>query len=341
MDVKGFGPVFEEFEKDPQKPVETTAETQTETTEETATPAPAIEQLSIDELAPAAEPIVAETAVRPEFSLPESDYNKKGSLKKVRGRMMKKLLKYEFRAIFPALFIGMAILLGLTVLMIVLLNVPLNDNLAFFTIMSALLYVYTLLAVIIVSFGVAIKRYDKNFFKEEGYLTFSIPASMEEHVLAKHLSGAIATLIGIAASLVSLGILFAFGLGDVFESLGGIQTESSIGNPVSFAFELLEGLILFAESLAGVYCVAGALTCWGQKFKKKRSIVLRVLIVYVLLVILESVFLNLLDASFIEFFYTTAGTHVWNWLQILLYAGVIALSVWYELRTLKKKLNLK
>ena len=37
--------------------------------------------------------------------LPDSDYNKKGELKRLRGRMLKKLLKYEIRALLTGLYI--------------------------------------------------------------------------------------------------------------------------------------------------------------------------------------------------------------------------------------------
>ena len=327
MDInkKETEPVFAEFEKDPQAPA---SETPVEAAEEQV----AVEEIAATE-APEAEakPVV--------FPFSESDYNKKGELKKVRGRMLKKLLKYEFRAIFPALSIGVAILFGLTVLMIILLNVQLNENLAIFTVLSALLYIYALVAIIFVGAGIAISRYNKNFFKEEGYLTFSIPASMEEHTLAKHISGILSTLIGIVASLISLLVLFAFGLDDLLSIFQGM--EITIGNPVSFVFEVIEGVIIFAETLVAIFCVAGALTCWGQKFKRKRSIVFRVLIAYIIFMVLESLLLTTLNFAFIDFFYTTAGIHISNCLQILFNAGVIVFSFWYETRYLKKKLNLK
>lgn len=327
MDInkKETEPVFAEFEKDPQAPA---SETPVEAAEEQV----AVEEIAATE-APEAEakPVV--------FPFPESDYNKKGELKKVRGRMLKKLLKYEFRAIFPALSIGVAILFGLTVLMIILLNVQLNENFAIFTVLSALLYIYALVAIIFVGAGIAISRYNKNFFKEEGYLTFSIPASMEEHTLAKHISGILSTLIGIVASLISLLVLFAFGLDDLLSIFQGI--EITIGNPVSFVFEVIEGVIIFAETLVAIFCVAGALTCWGQKFKRKRSIVFRVLIAYIIFMVLESLLLTTLNFAFIDFFYTTAGIHISNCLQIFFNAGVIVFSFWYETRYLKKKLNLK
>ena len=57
--------------------------------------------------------------------------------------------------------------------------------------------------------------------------------------------------------------------------------------------------------------------------------------------ILETMYMLALEVGTLDFFYTLAGTHVSNLLTILLYAGIIALSVWYELRRLKKRLNLK
>lgn len=278
------------------------------------------------------------------FPLPENDYNKKGKLKTVRGRMLKKLLKYEFRAIMPALYLCLGLLFGLTVLACVVFNLPSYENEALSTllILTVILYLYGVLATVIVPFIVAIHRYEKHFFKEQGYLTFSIPASAEEHILAKHLSGTIAALIGIVASIISVIIVVCSSalFLEIFEGVLEVVPMPET-NLVSDIFETIEGIILALITIVGVFCVAGALTCWGQKFNKKGAIVLRVVIAYILLMVVETVGMMWGTELLIWFETDPVGLHVGNVLLILLYSAISVLCVCYQLHRVKNKLNLK
>ena len=273
--------------------------------------------------------------------LPPQDYNEKGELKIVRIRMVKKLLKYEFHAIFPRVFILLGVLAGLTVLMNMVYLVGSGverTDLELPRLFTSIFYLYSVVATPIVTIGSLIGRYNKNFFKSEGYLTFSIPASMEEHVLAKHLSSVLATLIAIVGSAISVFItmlLLSEGETD------GTIIETVVRSPLSIAFEIFEMIILYSEALIGIFCVSGALACWGQKFEKKTKIIILAVVAYLIFMTLETLFWFLVEQGAIRFFFTDLGGHVGRWLIIFLFAGVIVFSVWYELRTLKKKLNLK
>ena len=280
--------------------------------------------------------------------LPETDY-KKDKLRAVRGRMVKKLLKYEWKAISPTLLICGIVLAALTLFICIFghdgfealfsndysVEYPATTMLA--AILTMALYIGALMAVLFVPLGISISRYHKNFFKEEGYLTFSIPASMEEHILAKHLSGILAMLVSIVANFLSVVLVVICMSGH----LGEIPVEPTPLNPISEIFLTLEELIMSAETLVGIFTVSGALCCWVQKFKKKSHIFWRGFLAYIVFMVFETVYTLALETGTLDFFYTVAGTHVGNLLTILLYAGIIALSVWYELRILKKKLNLK
>ena len=286
-------------------------------------------------------------------ALPETDY-KNGKLRTVRGRMLKKLFKYEWKVFLPALIICGSILAGLTLFICFfsrtgvellfsedpnapIMNYPATTVLG--AILTLVLYMVTLTATVFVPFGVSINRYHKNFFKEEGYLTFSIPASMEEQILAKHLSGMLATLLSMAASVLSV-LLVVLCISVNGEPLPPV-TEPVV-NPVSEFFLGLEGLILGIEIFVAIFTVSGALTCWEQKFMKKSQIFLRVFLGYIAFMVLETIYVFFVEFGVFDFFYTTlVGAHVWNVLKILFVAGIITFSVWYELRVLKTKLNLK
>ncbi len=288
-------------------------------------------------------------------ALPETDY-KKGKLRTVRGRMLKKLLKYEWKVFLPVLTICGSILAGLTLFICIfsragfellfssdpnapIMNYPATTVLG--TILTLVLYMVAFAVTMFVPIGVSISRYHKNFFKEEGYLTFSIPASMEEQILAKHLSAMLATLVSAAASVLSV-LLVALCMSANGEPRPLPPVTETVINPVSEIFLTLEGVVLGIAIFVAVFTVSGALICWEQKFSKKSQIFLRVFLAYIAFMVLETIYVFFVELGAFDFFYgTLAGEHIWNVIKILFVAGIIALSVWYELRTLKTKLNLK
>ena len=128
--------------------------------------------------------------------LPQTDYLKSGKIKPLRKDMLKKLLKYEFRYLLPTVLIGVGVLLCAALLFALQLNAlqysQVNTPL-FVT--SVVLYVYANLGVLILSVVVSIRRLYNNFFKSEGALTFSIPATAEEHVFGKHIASLVCSLM--------------------------------------------------------------------------------------------------------------------------------------------------
>lgn len=274
--------------------------------------------------------------------LPEGDYNKKGELKRLRGRMLKKLLKYEIRALLTWLYICLGALGGMTALVCILFNLPIlqGENAAFPILLISLLYVYVVMASIMIPFAVAVNRYHKSFFKEAGYLTFSIPASMEEHVFAKHVSGLIAICIGFVAGVISLALVYLLTpVSNLLEVVGFVFEWEAFSAPVFF--EKLEKAIIAIEFIVLLFCGSGALNCWGQKFDKKSAIVWRILLVYFIFIGISSLSGSVFEKPMLWFEVNPVGIHVGNCLKILLYAGLSVFFVWYELRYLKHKLNLR
>ncbi len=277
--------------------------------------------------------------------LPESDYTKQGKVKSLRGRMLKKLLKYEFRYLLPSLLIGVGVLLVSAVLLctqIVALRSASVDTPLF--VMSIMLYVYANVGVFVLAIVIAQRRLYKNFFKNEGALTFSVPATAEEHIFAKHLSALVCSLIALAAMMVG-GCILMGGLEqetlmemiEDFAEVWGFISQKPV-NAILVPIELLISTIL---SLVGVPCVLGALTVFLRKYSGKK----KWLVLFLLIIGVNSV-LNFLSTAILlsgipDFILNTlAGLHITIWVALLLHAGFIVLCVWYEIRVLKKKLDL-
>lgn len=262
-------------------------------------------------------------------AFPAEDYDKNGNLKKIRWRMVKKLLKYEFKSVLYPLCIVIAVLFGLTIF--ACMDTKTEDE--FFLGLPLILYIYAIVATLFLPIGLSTSRYYKNFFKGEGYLTFSIPASMEEHVFAKHFSGIISTLLGGLACAISVTIVVAF--------TGETDTGAGVEVITPTFLSVVEDLLILLEVLIGIFTVSGAVTCWSQKYEKRSQIVVRVVIAYVLFLVLQTTLFSFLDNGWLRFFFTDLGAHVLDFIIIFVFAGIIAFSIYYELKFLKKKLNLK
>lgn len=274
---------------------------------------------------------------------PDGDY-KNGKVKAVRGRMVKKLMKYELKALFSGLWIALIILAGMTLLISILLSVngaKLMDTMEFgdvigIIILLFILYLSSLVASVIVPISIAGSRYYNNFFKGEGYLTFSLPVTAEEHILAKHLSGMIATAIGVVGALISVFIVALCGRG--FEIIESSQTTLKGFSDVMYGVEIA---CIALSGFCGAFCVMGAFSCLSQKFDKRKDFILRLVLFYVVINVMSTLVSILGGSELMLFFYTEAGIHIGSIITLVIIWIVTLFCFWYERRTLKNKLNLK
>ena len=273
-----------------------------------------------------------------QFNLPPEDYNDRGQVRVLRKRMIKKLLKYEYKAIFSWFWIALGVLVGATALTVCSFLLYKEEEPLISLIAPVLLYVYAIVGVTLTPLIISSVRYNKNFFKGQGYLTFSIPASPEEHLFAKHVSALSTFFLAGASALVSLAIVVIVG---VF-TFGAVSDGGTVGEEVKINFlGIIEGLFYTALIPVAIICGAGAFDCWRRKFTKKSQIFVRILIAYFALSTLETLLLTVTAEGMFKFLNTPLGAHLSSWFGIILLVGIIVFSVWYELRTLKKNLNLK
>ena len=280
---------------------------------------------------------------------PETDYTKKGKLKALRGRMLKKLLKYEFRYLLPIVLIGAGVLLCIALLLslqIAALEHSAVDTPLFVT--SIVLYVYANLGVLVLSLVMAERRLYNNFFKGEGALTFSVPATAEEHIFAKHISALVCTLISLAAILVGALILVVGGgasvreiLGDIFGGIAELLGELVQNKPANGVFLIVEGVVSTLLSFVGVPCILGALTIFLRNFSgKKKTLVLFLIIIGVSAVTNFLTTMLLLSGLPELITKSLVNLHIAIWVGLLLHAAILGLCLYYEIYVLKKKLNI-
>ncbi len=281
---------------------------------------------------------------------PEKDYNKKGQLKKVRGRVLGKLLKCEFKYYLPIFCTVMALVLFSGVFFSFALRSYLaamdteayynaSDREFFLTFFSGLLFVAGCTGGLLYAQIFPVLRYNKNFFQSEGYLTFSVPASVEEHVFAKRIAAIVISLA--TFFVVALTILFAVlvngGLDNVieiFKDLFGVTGVSGAFLGIELALSGLFGGLL----MISLYAVV---SCFLSKSSGKRKMGTTILLVFIGVGILESLLSYLLTFGEMFFPTTELGMHLFTCLTILVQAALTVVCTLVEIWYLKKKLDLK
>ncbi len=285
------------------------------------------------------------------FNFSESDVDKNGNLKAVRGRVLKKLLKYEFKALFTGM---LSLVLSAVVCSILLaIQIPILESqdapTMYGTNETPWFFWLTVVLAILLNGGVMIgslilpsQRYRKNFFKEEGYLTFSIPATAHEQILAKHISAVLCYVAGWLANMFSL-IVIIIGFGG-FEAVFGPINPST--DPVQTA-EVIEGIICILELLIMALMLPvfiatfdGAAAWWEERLPEKNRRIYQMLITLALISLLETLFITSATSGLITAFFELPITLVFF---IFIFIGALLIYLFYtsEINNFKKNINLK
>jgi hypothetical protein len=201
--------------------------------------------------------------------------------------MLKKLLKYDLRAIFKYWWIAAASSLGLAVLcglVIRLLNdTKLGQN-TFFAIFAVLIIFLTVIGIsaFMVSAEVFIFiRYYQNLFSDEGYLTFTLPVKRHQLLNSKLISAILisfATIVTVVLdSLTVLLLIFGFCIftpdfwGYIFAllqiSINGTLAEMGFW-AIVYALEII--VLVLALGLFSTLMVFAAITFAAMITKKNK-----------------------------------------------------------------------
>ena len=278
---------------------------------------------------------------------PEEDYNKKGKLRRVRPRILKKLLKYEFKAYLTPMLIMLTALFALAIALCVLgcfitpedfeNNSDSDPGRMIAWAIGLVIFIWVALAAIFFPLVFATKTYHKQFFTSQGYLTLSIPASPQEHILAKRIAGYIAMAIGSIAAVIAIIIAFLPLLG----MIGADSTPPSDPSvaPLISGWDILYIVLEMLVSPLLLMSICGGFVCWRHRGLKTWMIVVLGVGFYFLSTVLSVVLAGAI---------LTIPAHVWEflleagkWLFFALRCGVVYLLWLYETQTLRSKINLK
>lgn len=260
--------------------------------------------------------------------------------------MLKKLLKYDLKAVGNTLFPIYGITIALAVLARIFIQI--KDMSAVFRLPMALVTGLSLLltmAIPFVTFIVGIDRFNKQITKDEGYLTHTLPVKKHTIITSKLITQALTQIVSFMVSFLSICIIGNIKLTEIKEVLEAIIkliTEYSIATPIIVILLVLVG---YAVITLLIYTAIS----FGQRHatNKGKFAILYGAILYVIQQLFTAmVFTPLLNnESFIaELEKTLPSATVLNIsLGISLAVLVITAVVYFILTTknLEKKLNLE
>ena len=171
--------------------------------------------------------------------------------------MLGKLLKHEWIATIRRYALFYLVLGAMTLFAAVIHALP-ADNFFFNMAEGAVLvlYVVTVIGVCFCSIGMAVVRFYKNMVSDEGYLTFTLPAKVEELVLAKFLVAGLWQMITVALCIVSLFLVFVPGhieRKELFDGISYLSDQVGTLFPIFLAMllcSLIYQLLLYYLSIA-------------------------------------------------------------------------------------------
>lgn len=257
--------------------------------------------------------------------------------------MLGKLLKHEWIATVRRYALFYLVLGAMTLFAAVIHALPV-DNFFFKMGEGAILvlYVISVIGVIFCSTGMAVVRFYKNMVSDEGYLTFTLPAKVEELVLAKFLVAVLWQIITVVLCTVSLFLVFVPGhmeIKQLFDGISFISEQFGVLIPVFLVmllFSMMYQMLLYYLSIAvgqlfGTYKILASVIAYCAI-----SFALEIVQLVIMLCVFAGVgfdkvntFMNSMDGM-TNFYYISSG-----WTIVL---GIVEYFV--ICRLLKKKLNL-
>ena len=164
--------------------------------------------------------------------------------------MLKKLLKYDFKYIFKYWWMGALISFLLALagggcirILDSVRSFPSVVNTA--AILILVLAVIGLIAFLILSVALVFVRFHKNFFTDEGYLTFTLPVKTSSLLNSKLISGVVTGLLTSIVMVVEVLIMLWSGFGNVvFKDIGKLISRAFDEEGAILALYIFEGLLI-------------------------------------------------------------------------------------------------
>lgn len=274
--------------------------------------------------------------------------------------MLKKLIKYDFKALNRYLLLIHAFLLAAAAAVRIFLTEPLRIGDSRSVIVSTFGIILFVLIAVGISFATSLLtaiRFYKNLFSDEGYLTLTLPVTRGQHLFSKTIVGTAWCLLDQLLLLGSIFLIFhAEPLRDLFnankaELLEAFGFTGAYADLTLLKIALYVLLFLLISALSSVIMIYASIVI-GQLFTNHRVLgsvicyigltTLLSIISYALLFALGLVSLKVTDTSMSMQYFSTVSYMVktLNLSMILaLVTSVILYTITYQLMRVKLNLN--
>ena len=188
--------------------------------------------------------------------------------------MLGKLLKYEYKAT-SRYFIGLYIVLALLTIgnKIMLIIEDTSDvqlrvvDILFGIIMAS--YVIAIIAIAVATVVLMLRRFYFNMLKDEGYLTFTLPATVGQHIASKM----IVCITWVIATVVLTGVsIFVVTYSKDIDYAGGISYSVQKLTQLGAWGYVAEGIIAAIVTVIGMPILMYACLSIGQLYTKHRVV---------------------------------------------------------------------
>lgn len=185
--------------------------------------------------------------------------------------MLGKLIKYDLKAVYRLLIPLHLVLLLISFFARLILTTKAYENIPMVLLGFGVAgYIILIVVVIYTTIFLIIRRFYKNLFSDEGYLTWTLPVTPHQHLLAKTISGTLWMLFDYIVIILSLGIVFL--IPSVIENsdllIRKMDATLQMSTTTFFTSTFILGLVSVLSGITFYYvCIA-----LGQLFSTHRVI---------------------------------------------------------------------
>lgn len=197
--------------------------------------------------------------------------------------MLGKVLKYDLKSMGKSLF---PLYAGLLVLALVLKVISfITDSVSVFSFIYNIMFVFFIILVIgglFYTFFVAIMRYYKNLYSDEGYLTHTLPVNSGNLLLSKVIASLIFIVLSVIISFIS--VIIVLGFNDVVNVLNdGLEFFSLCFDMSVFSIAMWAIFFLLLSYICYVLMVYAGISLGNMHSKNKItfSVIYTVVIYYI------------------------------------------------------------
>lgn len=203
---------------------------------------------------------------------------------------MLKLLKYEWKACARTCLPLYGVLILMSLISRILYVIPKNASLDFMLpAISSMLYMGVMMAAFVVTAVILIQRFYKNLLGSEGYLMFTLPVTVTQHLLSKTIIAVVMIALSGIAAFLSIGIFADMSFGTLFvDMIKGVARSGGL----LFGLELLVLAVLGIADMALFLYMCIALGHLASRHRLLMSIVWYVVLSTALQVLLLMVMMG-------------------------------------------------